>query len=115
MAQLQNLTIDQGSTYVLELSITETSGAVSDLTNVTEVRMQIRRQASSGTPLVSLTMTGGDITIDTVLGTVTVTITATATAALAQSGVYDVELVYGDGTVERVLQGRADLSLEVTR
>lgn len=77
------------------------------------VRMQIREQVG-GAVLLELSTLNGGITI-TGAGTITRTISATQTAGLTWAeGVYDLEVEYPDGTVQRYLQGAVSVSREVT-
>lgn len=77
------------------------------------VRMQIREQAG-GQMLLELSTLNGGIAI-TGAGTITRTISATQTAGLTWAeGVYDLEVEYPDGTVQRYLQGAVSVSREVT-
>jgi len=77
------------------------------------VRMQIREQIG-GAALLELSTLNGGITIAG-LGTITRTISATQTAGLTWSeGVYDLEVEYPDGAVQRYLQGAVTVSREVT-
>lgn len=83
-----------------------------DLTGAT-ARMQIRAQLG-GAVLLELTTENGALAI-TGLGTITRTLSAAQTAALAWTeGVYDLEVQYPDGTVQRYLQGAVTVSREVT-
>jgi hypothetical protein len=83
-----------------------------DLTGA-EVRMQIRA-GLGGAVLLELTTENGGLAI-TGPGTLTRTLSATETAALTWTdGVYDLEVEYADGTVQRYLQGAVTVSREVT-
>lgn len=83
-----------------------------DLAGAT-ARMQIRAQLG-GAVLLELTTENGALAI-TGLGTITRTLSATQTAALAWTdAVYDLEVQYPDGTVQRYLQGAVTVSREVT-
>lgn len=83
-----------------------------DLTGAT-ARMQIRDQIG-GQELLELTTDNGGLAI-TGPGTITRTISAADTAAIAwASAVYDLEVQYPDGTVQRYLQGTVTVSREVT-
>ncbi len=83
-----------------------------DLAGAT-VRMQIRAQIG-GAVLLELTTANGGLAI-TGPGTITRTISAAQTAALTWTdGVYDLEVEYADGTVQRYLQGAVTVSREVT-
>lgn len=83
-----------------------------DLTGAT-ARMQIRAQIG-GAVLLELTTENDGLAI-TGPGTITRTISATQTAGLTWTdGVYDLEVEYSDGTVQRYLQGAVTVSREVT-
>lgn len=83
-----------------------------DLTGAT-ARMQIRA-GLGGAVLLELTTENGGLAI-TGPGTLTRTLSATETAALTWTdGVYDLEVEYADGTVQRYLQGAVTVSREVT-
>lgn len=83
-----------------------------DLTGA-EARMQIRA-GLGGALLLELTTETGGLAI-TGPGTLTRTMSAAQTAALTWTdGVYDLEVEYADGTVQRYLQGAVTVSREVT-
>ncbi|MBX7271128.1 hypothetical protein [Stutzerimonas chloritidismutans] len=83
-----------------------------DLAGAT-ARMQIREQVG-GAVLLELTTENDGLAI-TAPGTITRTLSATQTAALAWTdAVYDLEVQYPDGTVQRYLQGAVTVSREVT-
>ncbi|UVO19602.1 hypothetical protein [Stutzerimonas stutzeri] len=83
-----------------------------DLTGAT-ARMQIRAQLG-GAVLLELTTENGGLVI-TGPGTLVRTLSATETAALTWTeGVYDLEVEYADGTVQRYLQGAVTVSREGT-
>lgn len=83
-----------------------------DLTGTT-ARMQIRPQIG-GPVLLELNTENGGLAI-TGPGTIERTISAADTAALTWTeGVYDLEVEYADGTVQRYLQGAVTVSREVT-
>lgn len=83
-----------------------------DLAGAT-ARMQIREQVG-GAVLLELTTENGGLAISGP-GTITRTLSATQTAALAWTeAVYDLEVQYPDGTVQRYLQGAVTVSREVT-
>lgn len=78
-----------------------------------KARMQIRPQIG-GPVLLELTTENGGLAI-TDPGTIERTISAAETAALTWTeGVYDLEVEYADGTVQRYLQGVVTVSREVT-
>jgi len=83
-----------------------------DLAGAT-ARMQIRAGVG-GALLLELNTENGGLAI-TGPGTLTRTLSATETAALTWTdGVYDLEVEYADGTVQRYLQGVVTVSREVT-
>ncbi|WP_313105067.1 hypothetical protein [Stutzerimonas nitrititolerans] len=83
-----------------------------DLTGA-QARMQIRSGIGGGL-LLELTTENGGLAI-TGPGTITRTLSAAETAALTWTeGVYDLEVEYADGTVQRYLQGKVTVSREVT-
>ena len=114
MAGTHNFICEQGATFTREITWLDSEGVPVNLTNYT-ARMQVRATASSASTLLSLTSSGGDITLGGTAGTITIAISATATAAVAAGCyVYDLELVDG-ATVYRLLQGDFTVDAEVTR
>lgn len=78
-----------------------------------KARMQIREQVG-GAVLLELTTENDGLAISGP-GTITRTLSAAQTAALAWTeAVYDLEVHYPDGTVQRYLQGAVTVSREVT-
>ena len=110
------LTIYQGSTFKRIIRLTDSTPEAIDLTGAT-ARMHIRAAITDTATLIELTEANGRALItDEVGGEVTLVISATDTAALSFSkAVYDLEIEYNDGTVDRVLAGTVKLSKEVTR
>lgn len=111
-----NLSIDQGATFIK--SVTWKTGkpaAPVDLTGCT-ARMQVRPKIDSTEVLVSLTTANGGITLGGAAGTVAIRIEADVTEDFTwKGGVYDLEIVFLDGTVRRLLAGGVSVSPEVTR
>ncbi len=114
-AATYNITCEQGSTFVQTLTITDnaTPPVARNLSTYT-ARMQVRPDVESTTKLLDLTSAGGDMTLNS-SGVIVVTVNATNTAALAQGGVYDLEIESASGVVERVVEGTFTLNKEVTR
>jgi hypothetical protein len=112
MANAYNLAIEQGSTYVLNVTVSAT-----DLTGFT-ARMQGRTSHAANSTVFSLTsspaagivVTGGTDSV------IAVTLTATQTAALADwsCGVYDLEYESPSGVVTKILSGTFVVSAEAT-
>lgn len=113
-----NLVIDQGATFTKEVTWktgTPTSSTAVDLTGCT-ARMQIRESVEEEAVLIELTTENGRITLGDELGTVSMFVEADDTAALDFiAGVYDLEIVFADGRVRRLVAGTVKLSKEVTR
>lgn len=112
-----NIKIIQGATLSDVTTWKAGTPAVAvDLTGCT-ARMQARAKITdTTTPLLSLTTENGGIALGGAAGTVTINMTATATAALTwKSAVYDLEIVFADTTVRRLLAGSISVSPEVTR
>lgn len=111
-----NITIIQGATLRDVTTWKAGTPAVPvDLTGCT-ARMQVRAKIDSADTLLNLTTENGGIILGGTAGTVTVFLSATATAALTwKSGVYDLEVQFGNGDVRRLLAGSVAVSPEVTR
>jgi len=109
MAQIQNIFIDQGTTFSLSLAVNDQNGDLKDLTGYT-VAAQMRRSyytttSTSFTAVVSLPEDGE----------VTISLTAVQTSAIkAGRYVYDIEIT-GDGETLRVLEGIVVINPEVTK
>ncbi|OUD04678.1 hypothetical protein [Streptomyces swartbergensis] len=107
-AGIFDLHIEQGATYVQSFTVKDVPGFTWD---GWVARSQIRSAAASD---------NGELLLDlgdylTIIGdTIRLAIPATVTETLTRNGLWDLEMVSG-GTVVRLLQGRAVVSLEVTR
>lgn len=110
------LKIDQGATFnQLVTWKTGTPPVVVNLTGCT-ARMQVRGKLTDAAVLLDLTTANGGVVLGGIAGTVTVKISALQTAAITWlSAVYDLEIIFADGTVRRLLSGGISVSLEVTR
>lgn len=117
MATYEEFTIDQGTDVAVELHLVKQDGSVKDLTNHS-VSAKLKKNYNS---------TDSDTTSFTTLvatpatnGIVTLSLTNTQTDALSKGRyVYDVELSFvdsdGDTIIERILEGRVQVSPSVTR
>ena len=111
MATIQNISIDQGTTFSLTITVTDLNNNALDLTNYT-ARSQMRRSYGASS-YVSFTTSTGDDPTD---GEVTISLTPTQTSALKIGRyVYDVEIEDDSGDVIRVLEGIVTVTPEVTR
>jgi len=110
-----NLTIYQGSTWRRVVRLATDAGAV-NLSGAT-VRMHLRATVAAPTTLLELTEANGRALItDAAAGEITLLIDAAATALLSFGrAVYDLEIEYAGGEVDRLLEGAVTLSKEVTR
>ena len=111
MASISNLTIDQGTTYSVTITVNDDTGSARNLTGYTG-RSQMRRSyyTSANTAFtVSVTNPAN--------GEISITLTAAQTANVkAGRYVYDLELVNANSTtVERVVEGVVTVYPEVTR
>lgn len=119
-----NLTMWQGSTFGLSITIKDASGAVQNLTNYA-ARMQMRTSYDSNTVTESLTTSNGEITISGAAGNVTLELAATRTANISvdmtngkpprSTFVYDLELIDSANKVSKILYGDVIVYGEVTR
>lgn len=86
-----------------------------DLTGCT-ARMQVRETITSSTLLLELTTANGRIIITTLTSRIDLLVdVATTTALTTLGGVYDLEIVFPDGTVTRLVEGKIAFRDEVTR
>lgn len=113
--ETEYLTIYQGATFKKKVMVQEKSIPI-DLTGAT-VRMQLRSTVASETILIELNEANSRAVVsDPLMGEVTLLIADEDTQTLNfTSAVYDLEVEYADGTVDRVLQGKVKLIPEVTR
>jgi hypothetical protein len=109
MAQIQNIYIDQGTTFSLSLMVNDQNGDLKDLTDYTAAA-QMRKSYYTNTS-VSFT---AEITLPED-GEVTISLTAVQTSAIkAGRYVYDIEIT-GEGETLRVLEGIVVINPEVTK
>ena len=116
MAQYEDITIDQGTDFAMELSLVNRNQTVKDLSNhsVAGKLKKTYNSDSSDTHDFSVTIaTPTD-------GVATLSLTNTVTDALKPGRyVYDVELSFNDSSgnaiIERVLEGKAFVTPSVTR
>lgn len=116
--------IEQGATFQRELQYTDANGSPIDLTNYS-ARMQVRPSPGSTTLYLTLsssfTPDGSGINLNglsgnypTTSGSIGITISAYSSSLLSfDEGSYDLEL-YSGSYVTRLLEGKVQLSKEVT-
>lgn len=112
-AGIYNFTIDQGSTWTLQLVYNDPQGAPINLSGYT-AKMQVRRKFDSATAVLTLATGGQGITITGPTGTINLIATDEQTGAI-EGGlyVYDLELDNG-GAITRLIQGQITVSPQVT-
>lgn len=114
-----NINIIQGATLndvtTWKAGATAASATPVDLTGCT-ARMQARAKITDAVKLLDLTTENGGIVLGGTAGTVAIKRSAVETAAITwKSAVYDLEIVFADTTVRRLLAGSISVSPEVTR
>lgn len=108
MAGIQNLVVDQGTSFEITINVTLDDGSEKDLTDYT-VSSQIRKSYYTNT-YTDFTTAKVDLT-----GEITLSLTPTQTSALkAGRYVYDVEISSDEETV-RIIEGIVTVTPEVTR
>lgn len=109
MAQIQNIYIDQGTTFSLSIVVNDQNGDPKDLSDYTAAA-QMRRSYYTNT---SINFTA-EISLPEE-GEVTISLTAVQTSAIkAGRYVYDIEIT-GEGETLRVLEGIVVINPEVTK
>lgn len=118
MAQYEEFTIDQGADVAIELHLVDrTTNSAKNLTGFT-VNAKLKKTYSSDSDnTIDFTSIVADPATD---GIITLSLTNTQTDSLkAGRYVYDVELSYSDSDdntiIERILEGRAQVTPSVTR
>lgn len=109
-AGVHHITIEQGSTFSMTLSLDEPAGTNKNLTEWS-FRGQIKKSAYADAPSANFVMTNIDLPNGIFKATLSATITEGLDTGLEQ---YDIEMEHTDGTVVRLLQGRATIASEVT-
>jgi hypothetical protein len=110
-----NFEIEAGATFTRTITYKDSTDTPIDL-NGSSVRMQIRDNYSSTEAAVSLSTPSSGIVFTGNTGEFTITITATQTESIDfRQGVYDIEIEYQSGFVERILEGRVKISSQVTK
>jgi len=108
-----NFTLPQGSTWDDTWTL-KVSGSPYNLTGCT-ARLQFRKAFTSPDTVLSITQASG-ITLGGAAGTVTFNVADTVTAAIeAGVYVYDLEIETAGGVTSRWVQGKVNVSAEVTR
>ena len=109
-AGIYNLSIEQGSSWQLQMDVDATKGSDLDITGYS-FASKLAKSHYDDYP-VSMTST----IVNTATGTFRLTLTPSQTALLDPSYeyIYDVEMTSPAGVVTRLIQGRATISAGVT-
>lgn len=112
-----DLTIYKGSTFVKSIQWKTGDPAVAVNLSGCTARMQVRKSPCDLSVLESLTTENGKIVITEPLnGKLEIRISASTSSAYTfLSAVYDLELVFTDGSVTRIIEGNFIAMPEVTR
>lgn len=115
-AKKLDITIEQGATFVMNLTWTSPAGTPVNLTGYT-AKMQARWKPSDASALVTFSTADNTITLGGAAGTIAISgPAAMAGVTKKRYGVYDLELTQtSTGKVTRLLEGRALISPEVTK
>ena len=115
-----NFIIEKGATFTRTFTYKDPSDVAIDLTGAV-IYMQIRDNYSAEVAAINIDSDNiggnGGITIsDPATGVFVITITDEQTTSIPfAQGVYDIEIHYGNGSVERVLEGRVKVKPQVTQ
>lgn len=108
MATVQNIVIDQGTTFSFEVSLTNDDGTAKNLASYA-VTAQMRKSYYTNT---YTAFTTAKVDVE---GKITISLTATQTSALnAGRYVYDIE-IDGNSETLRILEGIVTVTPEVTK
>lgn len=100
-----NLTVEQGATFRRVFTLTDSAGAVINLTGAT-VAMHVRRtQDQESAELIRLTTENGRVSIVGASGQITLVLTSAETDLLLASGYYDLFVQYLAGDRIKLLRG----------
>lgn len=115
LAGTYNIVADQGATFSRAFIKKDDEKRIIPLTGYT-ARMQVRETYDSIDTVLDLTTENDYIIIDGSRGIISVVIPDNTTRVLIPGEyVYDFELIYPDGKVERMLMGTFTVRREVTR
>lgn len=112
-AAVNNIIIEQGTTWYLGLILKKSNGIPVNLTGYS-ARGQIRRSHKKDEVVLAEFTVDIDPKVKT--GKIALSLSEEQTTALTfTTAVYDVELIDANGIVKRLIQGKVTLSPEVTR
>lgn len=110
-----DLVIDQGATFTEDLTWKTGKPALGVDMSGCQARIQFREEIGSTAVLYEMTTQTGEITLG-MQGEVHLEIDAVTTAGFTfTDAVYDLEIVFPNGFVKRLTQGKVKVTPEVTR
>ena len=117
MAQFEEFNIDQGTDVAINIHVTDKNGAAKDLANYSVAAKMKKSYSSDSDSTFSFT---GNIDTPTTKGIAIISMTNTQTDAIPSGRyLYDVELSFTDSsnnvTIERILEGRINVTPSVTK
>ena len=112
-AGTHDITIEQGATFNKSIRVKDSEGDFVNLSDVTAVRGMIRKSYSASDSY-AFTLAVESAASGLISWTMGATLTASIPVTSPQDYIYDIEVVRTD-TVERILQGTASISPEVTK
>jgi len=112
-AGILNIVVEKGATFSRSIAVKDASNAAINLTGAT-VRAKMRPSYESE-DATAFTMAITNAAQGLVSWLMPDETTAGLSTGVSAVWVYDVEIEYSDGTVERILQGTATVSPEATR
>ena len=115
-AAKHDFTLEPGSDFQATVVLQDSDGNAQDITGAI-VEMQVRETYDSNATLIDATSVGigAEITVTGATGTIAIDVPGADTEDIIVSGVYDIQVTYLSGVIERVLEGRMVLSPSVTR
>lgn len=115
LAGVYNIIADQGATFTRAFRRKDHRNRVAPF-EATSARMQVRPNHESAQVLLEATTENGRISLDGPSARIDVQVPASIMGALsAGTHVYDLEIIFSDETVERMVMGNFVVRKEVTR
>lgn len=112
-----DLALEQGATFRLTITWTDSGGTPINLTGAT-AHMSIRSQVANtdtGAPWADLTTANGGITLGGAAGTIAILVTDAQTATMTQArGRYDLYVTLSNGDRDRLMEGAVTVDPQVT-